>query len=173
MCRPPAGSKTLPMCSKHVLHTVGRSDPLLDLRGRKPDWPSPELSNSRVTSAPPARHSLLLLMTLLSPSLACKGSLEASTPDLLSILVTSMNPAAPCQILLTSPEYILTTELIISRDVDLTAKEGSVELQAAHGHRVLSVSTGSNVHLKGLSVAGGNTARDGGGIYNDGGNLTL
>jgi hypothetical protein len=122
----------------------------------------------------------ILFFALISPTSACSGTLEASSPALLSIYVTSKDPAAPCEILLTVPKYELMKELLISRDVNITAKNGSVRLQAAPGQRVLSVSTNVSVRnvsvrLKGLVVTGGRRVDSNGGgagIFNDG-TLTL
>jgi uncharacterized repeat protein (TIGR01451 family) len=50
---------------------------------------------------------------------------------------------------------------------------GDVTISGGDAVRVLQVESGVTATVSGLSITGGSTTRDGGGVYNDGGNITL
>jgi len=67
----------------------------------------------------------------------------------------------------------ITTTKVISSDITLDAAGHSITISGSNAVRVLTVNPGVHLTLRNMTIANGNSATFGGGIYNNGGIVTV
>ena len=93
-----------------------------------------------------------------------------------AIAAVNNNPTEQATIKLAPGTYDLTSELQIENASDLTIKGAGQDKviieDSAHAARIFDID-GGDVTIAGVTISGGRSRFDGGGIYNNGGTLTV